>query len=454
MRTFAEKPKATQQTTSAKTTIPARARFGQSPEVDSILHLQRTIGNQPVQRMLQTHAVEPKAGLTVTASPRFGHDFSRIPIHPPDAGTIQTKLAINKPGDHYEQEADSVADQVMRMSEPEIQSQQAGVSLLLNQSNSGENIQRLSADRDPSLEDAVVIEEEEENEAEQGQVQTLRPQGQPSGQEPISKGLLNSSQGGVPLGSNVRQFMEPRFGADFGRVQVHADRRAAELSQSLSARAFTYGRHIYFNEGEYQPETQEGKRVLAHELTHVIQQGGSQTWMPVRQHVTESRGANVSAMIQRLGKLGNELKRNVAPWGSGPTGSDYEVSTDGGSTVTGWRAYYVWKDQLRYWCHGHSLGTYNQYDYSIYSGPSMAAAVKDEWTNIPPDQTQAGDIAVWTAGFDHSAKFTKPVIEKGQLVPDKSELSTKNGQAPLAVKTLTDIAGTYGSAGIGVFRHK
>jgi Domain of unknown function (DUF4157) len=349
---------------------------------------------------------------------------------------IQPKLTVGEPDDKYEQEADRVADRVMRMPES--------------------SIQRLSPDRDPSLENAVVIEGGEENEAEQeqGLVQTLRPRGQISGREEISKGLLNSSQGGVPLGSNVRQFMEPRFGADFGRVQVHADRRAAELSQSLSARAFAYGRHIYFNEGEYQPETQEGKRVLAHELTHVIQQGGSQTRLPVQQHVTESRGANMSATIQRLGKLGKELNRNVAPWGSGPTGSDYEVSTDSGSTVTGWKGYPVWKYELLFWCHGHSLGTFYKYGYSIYSGPSMAAAVKDEWTTIPPDQTKAGDIAVWTAGFDHSAKFTKPVIEKGQLVHDKSELSTKNGQNPLAVKTLTNIMGTYGSAGVAVFHHK
>ena len=341
----------------------------------------------------------------------------------------------------------------MRMSEPESQSQQAGVSVLLNRSDSGENIQRLSADRDPSVDDAVVIEEEEENEAEQGQVQTLRPRGQTSGREAITKSLLNSSQGGVPLGSNVRQFMEPRFGADFSGIQVHADRRAAALSQSLSARAFTYGRHIYFNEGEYQPETQEGQHVLAHELTHVIQQGASQTRLPVRQHVTESRGANVS-MIQRLGKLGKELRHNVAPWGSGPTGSDYEVSTDGGSTVTAWRAYLVFQDQVRYWCHGHSLGTYDKHDYSIYSGPPMAAVVKDEWTNVAPDQTKAGDIAVWTAGFNHSARFTQPVIENGQLVPDKSVLSTKKGEATLAVNTLTNNVGTYGSAGVGVFRHK
>lgn len=84
----------------------------------------------------------------------------------------------------------------------------------------------------------------------------------------------------------------------------------------------------------------------------------------------------------------------------------------------------------------------------------MATVVRDEWNNVAPDQTKAGDIAVWTAAYDHSALFTQPVIEKGQLVPDKSVLSTKNGQDPLAVKTLTNIMGTYGSAGVAVFRHK
>jgi hypothetical protein len=181
--------------------------------------------------------------------------------------------------------------------------------------------------------------------------------------------------------------------------------------------------------------------------------GGSQTWLPVQQHVTESRGANVSPTIQRLGGLGKALRHNVAPWGSGPTGSDYEVNTDSGSTLSGWSAYKVWKYELSFWCHGHSLGTFYKDGYSIYSGGPMKTVVQDEWHNVPPDQTKAEDIAVWTRGHDHSAKFTQPVIESGQLVPDKSMLSTKNGQDPLAVKTLTDIMGTYGSAGVAVFRH-
>ncbi len=81
MHTFAQKQKATQNTTSAKTTLPARARFGHSREVKGILHLQRTIGNQAVQRIVQCDTEELEAGSATTASVRFAHDFSQIPLH-------------------------------------------------------------------------------------------------------------------------------------------------------------------------------------------------------------------------------------------------------------------------------------------------------------------------------------------------------------------------------------
>src|SRR5215212_2491669 len=119
MRTFAQKPTATQQTTSAKSATSARAHFRQNREVNSTLHLQRTIGNQAVQQMLRTHE-GLQTGLMNTALPHFGHDFSRIPIHPPAEGAIQTKLAINKQGDTYEQEADRVAEKVMNMPERQL----------------------------------------------------------------------------------------------------------------------------------------------------------------------------------------------------------------------------------------------------------------------------------------------------------------------------------------------
>ncbi|MCB9795352.1 MAG: DUF4157 domain-containing protein [Alphaproteobacteria bacterium] len=66
--------------------------------------------------------------------------------------------------------------------------------------------------------------------------------------------------------------MEPRFGADFSQVRVHTDDRAARLNRQLSARAFTYGNHVFFGGGEYQPQTAGGMRLIAHELTHTLQQ--------------------------------------------------------------------------------------------------------------------------------------------------------------------------------------
>jgi hypothetical protein len=82
MRTFAEKPKASQQTTPAKSTIPGRAPFKHSHEVNSILHLQRTIGNQAVEQLIEANTKDGKGDSTTTETARFGHDFSRIPVYP------------------------------------------------------------------------------------------------------------------------------------------------------------------------------------------------------------------------------------------------------------------------------------------------------------------------------------------------------------------------------------
>ncbi len=78
--------------------------------------------------------------------------------------------------------------------------------------------------------------------------------------------------GGQPLSSRDRRFFEPRFGADFSRVRIHSDAAAAEMAQALHARAFAVGGHIVFGAGLFSPETQDGRRLLAHELTHVVQQ--------------------------------------------------------------------------------------------------------------------------------------------------------------------------------------
>jgi Domain of unknown function (DUF4157) len=256
MRTFVQKPKAAQQTTSAKSMIPGRAHFGQSREVSSILHLQRTIGNQAVQQLLQSNAEELNAGLTGTALPHFGHGFSRIPGGPPTVGAIQTKLAIDTPGDEYEQEADRVAEQVMRM--PELQLQRAcacgGACSKCRAEQSEHGHERLHTKRVES--------------GTWGQTKV----------SPIIHELLRSP--GQPIDLATRAFMEPRFGHDFSHVRVHTDERAADSARAVNAAAYTAGHHLVFAAGRYSPTTTSGRHLLAHELAHSVQQGFAPNRLP------------------------------------------------------------------------------------------------------------------------------------------------------------------------------
>jgi outer membrane protein OmpA-like peptidoglycan-associated protein len=201
--------------------------------VNSILHLQRTIGNQAVQRMLQTDAQEPEAELTGPAPLRFAHDFSRIPIYPPAAGAIQTRLAINKLGDSYEQEADRIADQVM------------ATPAYTAVSGAPPRIQRFSGRSNGQMDAAPAS---------------------------VAQALASP---GRPLDPALRQDMEPRFGYDFSRVRVHSDGAAAKSARDVNARAYTVGQDIVFGAGRFAPDTKEGQHLIAHELTHVVQQSGA-----------------------------------------------------------------------------------------------------------------------------------------------------------------------------------
>ncbi|MGY6275063.1 eCIS core domain-containing protein [Methylomonas sp. MgM2] len=88
----------------------------------------------------------------------------------------------------------------------------------------------------------------------------------------ISSSIQSLQAGGQPLSNSERNFFEPRFGTDFSRVRVHHDAQAANLAKSVNARAFTYGNHVVFGSGEYRSDLAAGKRLLGHELTHVLQQ--------------------------------------------------------------------------------------------------------------------------------------------------------------------------------------
>jgi hypothetical protein len=170
---------------------------------------------------------------------------------------IQFSLQVNAPGDRYEQEADRVAEQVMRMP--------------LN-----ETVQRRTcacgrpAGPDGRCEQCKRKQRNIQRNSSGDAGSTTAP--------PIVNQTL--SQPGRPLDRATRSFMESRFseagfGQDFGRVRVHADDAAAASAEAVEATAYTAGRNIVFNQGQYRPGTDAGRRLLAHELVHVLQQQGA-----------------------------------------------------------------------------------------------------------------------------------------------------------------------------------
>lgn len=240
---FAERPKASQQAGSPKALATAQPHSVGTEEADSILRrLSRTIGNQATERSLGTIGEESKNGPTAGMSAHFGYDFARIPLHPPNAVATQQKLSVNNSGEECEKEADSAAEQVMRMPEPRLRHATPGY----RKEWPSRQREKLLIQRVPALDEG----------------QTTAPS--------VVNQVLGAS--GRSLDEATRTFMESRLSHDFSQVQVHTDDRAAESSQSVDAAAYTVGKHVVFGAGQYRPETPGGRALLAHELAHVKQQ--------------------------------------------------------------------------------------------------------------------------------------------------------------------------------------
>ena len=146
---------------------------------------------------------------------------------------IQAKLKIGQPNDKYEQEADRVADEVVRMPELQVQQQPVEDKEILKPKESYDQTPKVTSNFESCIN--------------------------------VTRG------GGQPLPKSTRSFFEPRFGRDFSSVNIHNNPEAAEMARMLKAQAFTIGQDIVFGSGQYERETNAGKKLLAHELTHVIQ---------------------------------------------------------------------------------------------------------------------------------------------------------------------------------------
>ena len=284
----AKKPGAKSRNPVVKSSKTNGSRSINSP-IDQILHLQRTVGNRAVQKLFSS-------------------------------GALQTKLRIGQPNDKYEQEADRVADEVMRMPEPEVQRQ-----VEPEEEEEEETLQAkpLSDQITPLVQRQVEAEEEEEEaiqtkladgmqvqrqeeqpeEDEEETIQTKKVPGRALELTPKLEFRIQALRGsGQPLPKSARAFFEPRFSHDFSQVRIHTDARAAKTAKTLNAQAFTVGRNIVFGAGEYAPETATGKRLLAHELTHVVQQGSKHNVQPELQKSPDV-GFIVHSLTRKRGYL-------------------------------------------------------------------------------------------------------------------------------------------------------
>ena len=247
---------------SASKTRKIESPQSMSSPVDQVMYLQRTIGNQAVQRLIKS-------------------------------GALQAKLKIGQPGDMYEQEADRVADAVMRMPEPGVQrqvepeeeeeetlqskplaSQITPLVQVQRQEEPEEEEEALQA-KPLAKEITPLVQRQVEPEEEEEELQAKATSGHISEANPnLESDIQSLKGGGQPLPENDRTFFEPRFGRDFSKVRMHMDAKAAESAWALNAKAYTLGQDVVFGTGQNTPGTSEGRRLMAHELTHVVQQSG------------------------------------------------------------------------------------------------------------------------------------------------------------------------------------
>lgn len=218
--------------------------------VDRILFLQKTIGNQAVGRLIKS-------------------------------GTLQLK--IGQPNDVYEQEADKVAEQVVQIPAP---------------------VQR----KCPKC-DYEHKENEKEVTLQAKEASNTTPKIDPELESRISAIHI----GGQPLPESVRAHFEPRFGYNFGNVKVHTDSNAVELARAVNALAYTVGNDVVFGLGQYDPSTISGQRLLAHELTHVVQQGRDSSFGNVVHRISANSDSGIkptkSSATERLLALIAHMER-------------------------------------------------------------------------------------------------------------------------------------------------
>jgi hypothetical protein len=321
-----------------RTKVQTKVQANTTPTFTPVLQKPRPLSDSYHHILRRRDHQEPNVqdpglpGTPAFIDPGFGHDFSRVWIYNNDALPIQAKLRINEPGDVYEEEADRVADAVMRMEVPGVQRQ------VEDEEEEEETLQAkpLAEDITPLVQRQVELEEEEEElqaKATSGHISEVNPN--------LESHIQSIKGGGQPLSENDLAFFEPRFGHDFSQVRVHTDAKAAEAAQAVDARAFTVGKDVVFGAGQYAPGASGGRRLVAHELAHVVQQTGD------KRH--NSFGGHIYKHIQQDRQPENSVATNTKLLAGRHFSQSLLIQMKNGSELTS-LSYYRWMStDAGYW---------------------------------------------------------------------------------------------------------
>lgn len=278
---------------------------------------------QPHRFAVQTQAQQPSLKTQTELCEHYqrtkqlGAKKENISVHNPEqALKIQSKLTISQPGDEYEQEANRVAAAVVRRmnnsdveqsdqsksvqrqelsqeekepisteseainvpKEEEATLQTKSLSSAIQRQEIGEEEEKLEAEPEAGVTEEVPEEQEEQlqTKLETGATQLqMRSDHKMTATADLETSIQQARGGGQTMADTIRQPMEQSFGVNFSSVRIHTDAQSDTLNKSIQARAFTTGQDIFFKQGEYNPGSQSGQELLAHELTHVVQQNNN-----------------------------------------------------------------------------------------------------------------------------------------------------------------------------------
>lgn len=243
------------QTKDTKANSKSQTSSGVKSDRDPVEDIQSTIGNRAFGKLLHNEPTSLQLGSNL---PRKHLSFKGL-SHELGNNLVQTKLNINEPGDKYEQEADRVASQVVQQINNSVSKSDQSETI------QGQNLMRQSVSSPGTVTGGMAA-------------------------TPHLETAIKQEQGqGQPISEDIREPLEQSFGADFSRVRVHTNDQSDKLNRSIQSRAFTTGQDIFFKRGAYQPGSRQGKELIAHELTHVVQQNSTNTLQTKIQRTKEDQ---------------------------------------------------------------------------------------------------------------------------------------------------------------------